>query len=257
VRSAAGGIATVPGIGTANSFEDTTMIAKTQNGVNHDGLERHGPPTKNGVPATAAPPSTDGGNGASAATAPPSTDGGNGRDKHGRFTAGNAGGPGNPFARQTAALRRELCQTVTGEDVKAVTLRLIEQAKGGDVAAARLLFAYAIGSPAEAVNPDTLDAQEWQNHRQMAVPFAEVDSMVWNVPADVACRLAQGWLPQHSTIVSQEAKQVLNGETPAQKKKRRRAERRARSRAASGTQHGPIDSDIPVYVRRMREDWPR
>jgi hypothetical protein len=64
----------------------------------------------------------------------------------------------------------------------------------------------------------------------MAVPFAEVDGMVRDVPTDFACRLAQGWLPQHSMIMGQEAKQVLNGETPAQMKKKRRAERRARSR---------------------------
>jgi hypothetical protein len=30
---------------------------------------------------------------------------GGGRDERGRFTAGNGGGPGNPFARRTAALR--------------------------------------------------------------------------------------------------------------------------------------------------------
>jgi hypothetical protein len=211
---------------------------------------------ENGTPRAAVTPSTDGENGTAAASALPSTNESNGRDERGRFAEGNAGGPGNPFARQTAALRRALCQTVSTEDVQAVTLRLIEQAKGGDVAAARLLFAYAIGRPAEVVDPDLLDVQEWQVHRQMAVPFAEVDGMVRDVPTDFACRLAQGWLPQHSMIMGQEAKQVLSGETPAQKKKKRRAERRARSRAASGTQHGPIEDDVPVYVRRMREDWP-
>ncbi len=236
------------------------MIAVTRNGVNHSDPDRlAGRSTghaEDGAPAAAAPPSIDGDNGTAGADAPPSTNGANGRDGRGRFAKGNAGGPGNPFARQMAALRRELCQTVTAEDVKAVALRLIEQAKAGDVAAARLLFAYAIGRPAEVVDPDTLDAQEWQIHRQMAVPFTEVDSMFKDVPADFACRFAQGWLPQHSMIMGQEAKQVLTGETPAQKKKKR-AERRARSRAASATPQAPIENDVPVYVRRMREDWPR
>jgi hypothetical protein len=107
----------------------------------------------------------------------------------------------------------------------------------------------------EVVDPDLLDVQEWQIHRKMAVPFAEVDGMVRDVPTYFACRLAQGWLPAHSMIMGQEAKQVLNGETPAQMKKKKRAERRARARAA-GPQHGPIDNDVPVYVGRMREDWP-
>jgi hypothetical protein len=42
------------------------------------------------------------------AASPGSADGG--RDAKGRFAPGNAGGPGNPFARRTAELRREfLC----------------------------------------------------------------------------------------------------------------------------------------------------
>jgi hypothetical protein len=57
-------------------------------------------------------------------------------------------------------------------------------------------------------------------------------------------------------IMGQEAKQVLNGETPAQMKKKKRAERRARARAAAGNQRSPMDNDVPAYVRRMREDWP-
>ena len=43
--------------------------------------------------------------------------GGSGRDVKGRFAAGNAGGPGNPFARQTAQLRAALVQRVTSEDM--------------------------------------------------------------------------------------------------------------------------------------------
>src|SRR5438067_210931 len=35
---------------------------------------------------------------------------GNGRDASGRFTAGNKYGPGNPFARQTAELRKVLLE---------------------------------------------------------------------------------------------------------------------------------------------------
>src|SRR6266487_718296 len=101
-----------------------------------------------------------------------------GRDQHGRFTKGNPGGIGNPHARKVAALRSALLKTVTEEDVIAVAQRLIEQAKEGDVAAARLLFAYALGKPQEAPDPDALDRHEWDILRASVVPPAEVHATI-------------------------------------------------------------------------------
>jgi len=70
-----------------------------------------------------------------------------GRDARGRFTKNNRGGPGNPFARRVAALRQVLLDTVTDDDIHAITAELIAQAREGDLAATKLLFAYAIGKP--------------------------------------------------------------------------------------------------------------
>src|SRR5438067_2077329 len=38
------------------------------------------------------------------------------RDADGRFVKGNRGGPGNPFARRVAELRRELLEAVSADD---------------------------------------------------------------------------------------------------------------------------------------------
>ena len=67
------------------------------------------------------------------------------RDANGRFAIGNDGGPGNPFARQTAALHSAFVQRATPEDMKAIADKLIEQAKGGNVVAAKLVLQYTIG----------------------------------------------------------------------------------------------------------------
>src|SRR5947209_135258 len=80
-----------------------------------------------------------------------------GRDPHGRCARGNVGGPGNPFARQVAALRSALLGSVTPEDIQGVAQELLRQAKEGNLAAAKLLLSYALGKPAPAVDPDTLD----------------------------------------------------------------------------------------------------
>ena len=94
-----------------------------------------------------------------------------GRDERGRFAPGNGGGPGNPFARRVAKLRAALVQRVTEEDMAHIAEQLIAQAKLGNVAAIKLLFQYVLGKPAEPVNPDTVDIEEW---RQCYQPLGQI-----------------------------------------------------------------------------------
>src|SRR5208337_4774254 len=65
-----------------------------------------------------------------------------GRDERGKFAKGNFGGPGNPFARQTAAFRKAIHAAVTEADLEEVAKKLLEKAKEGDVAAMKLLLSY-------------------------------------------------------------------------------------------------------------------
>src|SRR5262249_33902903 len=64
------------------------------------------------------------------------------REANGRFAKGNKGGPGNPFARQVAALRQTLLNRATAKDFEEIADELIKKAKTGDVAAIKLLFQY-------------------------------------------------------------------------------------------------------------------
>lgn len=72
------------------------------------------------------------------------------RDERGRFLPGNPGGPGNPHARQVAQLRAALLEAVTPEDVREIIGVVVEAARGGDLAAAKLLFDRLLGPPVEA-----------------------------------------------------------------------------------------------------------
>ena len=85
-----------------------------------------------------------------------------GRDAEGKFAKGNRGGPGNPFARQTARLRQAALDAVSPEQMSEVFQALHRNAVNGDVAAAKLLLSYTIGKPTAAENPDTLDQQEFR-----------------------------------------------------------------------------------------------
>ena len=89
-----------------------------------------------------------------------------GRDARGRFSPGNLGGTGNPFARRMAELRRILLEAVTDENMRIVAEQLVIRAMAGKLEAIKLLFQYVLGKPDKTVNPDTLDLQEIEQMQQ-------------------------------------------------------------------------------------------
>ncbi len=118
-----------------------------------------------------------------------------GREANGRFAKNNRGGPGNPFARQTAALRKRLLESVTEQDMQDICTMLILRAKGGSVPHLKLLFSYIIGKPGDAVNPDTLDLQEMEQYRQ-ELGMEELACKVGrSLTPEVACATVQAVRP--------------------------------------------------------------
>jgi len=144
-------------------------------------------PTSDAPVPPAAPPGPTAAN--SAPTEPA------GRDSSGRFCRGNKGGPGNPFARKTAALRQALLDTVTAEDLQAIVRQLIQKAKEGDVSAARLVLSYTVGKPDKAVDPDNVDRHEWQQFQQDRVLSDDLLALIGGVQAPLACGILRAVLP--------------------------------------------------------------
>ncbi len=91
-----------------------------------------------------------------------STNGTNGRNSNGQFAKGNPGGPGNPYARHVARLRASLIEAVGDDGLKDIVQGMVTAAKGGDVAAAKLLLSYLLGKPVESVEPDYVEIHERQ-----------------------------------------------------------------------------------------------
>lgn len=83
-----------------------------------------------------------------------------GRDAAGRFTRGNRGGTGNPYAKKTAELRAALMKAVTKRDIQQITERLVEDAKNGSIKAADLLLTRLLGAPIAADIMEQLNALE-------------------------------------------------------------------------------------------------
>jgi len=78
----------------------------------------------------------------------PTGDGETGRDKAtGRFLPGNRCGRGSPLAAAAQRLRVALFRAVKVGDVRGIIGAMVERAKGGDVAAAKLVLQYTLGEP--------------------------------------------------------------------------------------------------------------
>jgi hypothetical protein len=84
-----------------------------------------------------------------------------GRDAGGKFAVGNRHGRGNPHARRMAALRQAFLSAATEERMRELGEKLYSAAAGGDLQAAKLFLLFVVGRPAAAVDPDTLDRDEW------------------------------------------------------------------------------------------------
>ena len=89
-----------------------------------------------------------------------------GRNAQGQFARGNPGGPGNPFARQVAALRKALVDAITAQDILEIVQKLLQKAKEGDPESRQQLkyiFELFQGNtqpvPATTVKPDKGDGK--------------------------------------------------------------------------------------------------
>lgn len=119
----------------------------------------------------------------------PSRNGPVGRDARGRFTKGNAGGPGNPHARKAQQLRSAMLAATTQRDVAAIVKALIERAKRGDVTAAREVLDRCLGKPQQSIELEAEVAPQAKPGESADKPFEEMSD------AEIAEVLARGGLP--------------------------------------------------------------
>jgi hypothetical protein len=118
-----------------------------------------------------------------------------GRDTQGRFALGNPGGPGNPYYRRQARLKRMMLDSVTEEDVQSVMGVLLGLARSGDLAAIKLFLEYTVGKPAKEVDPDKAELHEWQQHRQTPRLQEVLETMSYSIETPAANQVARDVIP--------------------------------------------------------------
>jgi hypothetical protein len=74
------------------------------------------------------------------------------RDHLGSFRSGNRAAAGRQpaFARQRKRLQKALYTAITPADMRAIAVKLVEAAKGGNLTAIKLVLLWLIGTPPEA-----------------------------------------------------------------------------------------------------------
>jgi len=203
---------------------------------------------------------------------------GKNHDAKGRFLPGNPGGPGNPFARQTASSLRAIREAFTEERLKEVAEMVYRKARGGDLAAAKIMFSYAGGRPAPAPEPDRLDVDEWKLSQQGAIDGPAMKTVMQRMPAECANVVLRAAMPHIGesmmdtlgrgikAVDSKEARRKERKEMRNAERARRKAER-ARRRAAehadpaapiaNGGENGrpaePLEPDCSRGLRPRRE----
>jgi hypothetical protein len=176
-------------------------------------------------------------------------------DGNRRSTNYRPAAPGNPFARQVAQLRKRLLDRLTGEELDAIADKLIEESKDGNVPATKLLFSYTLGKPAEAVQPDRLDIEEWNAFRATAGMAGELPGIMATPDPSFPLEVVRAARPGVARDLGRELGQTLRaGEEREQRRQRRREERRQQRgvrRAAQGnaSAHRPKQHSAHVAAR--------
>src|SRR4029077_16022530 len=114
---------------------------------------------------------------------------------------------------------------------------LLVKAKAGDVPAARLVLSYGIGKPTEAVNPDTLDLEEWDIYRRGPLSLDDLRGIVEGIPLDVVGPVVRAAKPYLNSNMAETVKHILSAQPPPKRKlsrKERRAARQCQRRNCKG-----------------------
>ena len=140
------------------------------------------------------------------------------RDTGGKFTKGNAGGPGNPHARACARMLEVFRNAISEDEMLQICRMLFVKAVGGDVSAAKIILSYKMGKPLPAHHPDTIDRDEWDHYQQDAMDLKEMKTVLSGLPTRVGNDIARVSLPimtaAWTTELATKLREGLNEESP-------------------------------------------
>jgi hypothetical protein len=140
-------------------------------------------------------------------------------------------------------MRQEFLKAVTSEDMAGIARAMIEKAKEGDVAAAKLVLQYTLGKPAETVDPDRLDEMEWEQWQREVVHSSGAHAVFESCAAETVCVLARAFVPLlqetmfkgiAATVQESERQRAASAKPQAADKQRETTSKQDERKARSG-----------------------
>jgi hypothetical protein len=155
------------------------------------------------------------------------------RSANGRFAPGNPGGPGNPFGRQVVGLKKVVLTKITEERMGEMVEVMFARAIAGDMTAARILMQYSLGKPAEAIDPDRVDIDDFKVREEAAIPLDRCTDMLERLSAKYVNIIAEHVWPCAQQRIIGPLVDGLNCDESTREGRReaRRAKRRAQRAA--------------------------
>ncbi len=102
-----------------------------------------------------------------------------------------------------------MLDAVTLADIQAIVRQLIQKATEGDVAAARLVLAYAIGKPDKAIDPDAVDVHEFQLWQQSAIANQDLSGVLGRMQAGLVNEICRNAVPSVQETTADNLGQAL------------------------------------------------
>jgi hypothetical protein len=167
------------------------------------------------------------------------TDAASPRTANGRFAPGNSGGPGNPFGRQVAELRKVILQAVSSDRLRILVDALIDRAIEGDNVAAKLVLQYALGKPAAPVEPDRVAVDEFRLRQDAAITDGTLLSMLMATEVNVVNEIVDTHMATKAQNRTRAFAETPTADTPAGRRAARKAKKRlSRTGAAAPSPNG-------------------
>jgi hypothetical protein len=108
-----------------------------------------------------------------------------------------------------------MCEAVSEDDMREIVQVMKQRAKEGDVAAAKLIFSYTVGRPAEMVNPDTLDDEEMRQYLRQPELAAGMPGVLQTIDPETCCDIVRVARPgMVGAMREQMAEAMFTGRVP-------------------------------------------
>jgi hypothetical protein len=146
-------------------------------------------------------------------------------------------------------MRKVLLECVSEDDLREIVAEVVEQAKEGDLGAAKLVLSYVVGKPAATVDPDRVDVEEFRLLQEESCSGQQFSNVLNAVPAGLACEVLEAVVPVQSLAQRQQFVEELLAEDEEDGEEADEEEAAPETDQETPATHLPSVEEILAYQR--------